>query len=226
MARQGKRYRADLEGWDREQPLALDEAVKRLKNFKKTKFDQSVEVCMNLGIDAKQADQLVRGSVSLPHGIGVSRRVIAFCQPDKVEDAKAAGAAEAGGEELVKKVQDGWMEFDVAIASPDMMRVVSKLGRTLGPKGLMPSPKSGTVTPDVPAAVKDYAAGKVEFRNDAGGNVHASVGKFSFDAEKLIANASAFIDTITRMKPAVTKGIFIKKITIAGTMTPGVQVIV
>ena len=226
MARQGKRYRADLEGWDREQPLALDEAVKRLKNFKKTKFDQSVEVCMSLGIDAKQADQLVRGSVSLPHGIGVSRRGIAFCQPDKVEDAKAAGAAEAGGEELVKKVQDGWMEFDVAVASPDMMRVVSKLGRTLGPKGLMPSPKSGTVTPDVPAAVKDYAAGKLEFRNDAGGNVHASVGKFSFDAEKLIANAGAFIDIITRMKPAVTKGIFVKKITIAGTMTPGVQVIV
>ena len=224
MATHGKRYRADLDGWDREKPLPLDEAVKQLKNFKKTKFDQSVDVCMYLGIDAKQADQLVRGSVSLPHGIGVSRRVIAFCQPDKVEDAKASGAAEAGGEELVKKIDGGWMEFDVAVASPDMMRVVSKLGRVLGPKGLMPSPKSGTVTPDVPAAVKEYAAGKVEFRNDAGGNIHVSVGKFSFDADKLIDNAQAFIDTITRMKPAATKGIFIKKITIAGTMTPGVQV--
>ena len=226
MARKGKRYQTDVEGWDREKPLPLDEAVKRLKSFKKTKFDQTVDICMTLGIDAKQADQAVRGAVSLPHGIGAARRVIAFCQPDKVKNAKEAGAVEAGGEELVKQIVDGWMEFDVAVASPDMMRVVSKLGRVLGPKGLMPSPKSGTVTPDVLGAVKEYAAGKVEFRNDAGGNVHASVGKCSFDGENLVENALAFINTITRMKPASIKGVYVKKITISGTMTAGVPVAV
>jgi large subunit ribosomal protein L1 len=226
MATPGKRYRADLEGWDREQPMPLDEAVNRITQFKKTKFDQSVEVSMHLGIDSKQADQAIRGSVSMPHGIGVARRVVAFCTEDKIEDAKAAGATEAGGAELVKKIEDGWMEFDVAVASPDMMRVVSKLGRTLGPKGLMPSPKSGTVTPDIIGAVKEYGAGKVEFRNDAGGNVQASVGKLSFDADKLRDNAQSFIDTITRMKPASTKGVFIKKITLSGTMTPSVRIAV
>lgn len=224
MARHGKRYRADESSLAQAEPVPLTEAVAKVKSFKPTKFDQSVEICMHLGIDAKQADQAVRGSVSLPHGIGVARRVVAFCREDQVEAAKDAGALEAGGEELVKKIQGGWMEFDVAVASPEMMRVVSRLGRTLGPKGLMPSPKSGSVTPNVVDAVKEFAAGKVEFRNDSGGNVQAAVGKLSFDQQKLTENAQAFIDTIVRMKPAATKGTFVQKISISGTMTPGVLV--
>ena len=224
MAKPGKRQRADLEGWDREKAVPLADAVTRLKSFKDTKYDQSVDLCIHLGIDAKQADQMVRGAVSLPHGIGKTKRVIAFCGADKVEAAKEAGAIEVGGEELVKKIEGGWMEFDVAVASPDMMRVVSKLGKTLGPKGLMPSPKSGTVTPKVAEAVKEYVAGKVEFRNDAGGNVQAVVGKKSFDATKLVENAQSFIDLIEKMKPAATKGHYIKKVSLSATMTPGVLV--
>ena len=203
-------------------PLPLDEAIQKLKTFKATKFDQSVDICLHLGIDAKQADQAVRGSVSLPHGIGVARRVIAFCKDDKVEPAKQAGAVEAGGEELVKKIEDGWMEFDVAIASPDMMRVVSKLGRVLGPKGLMPSPKSGSVAPNVVDVVKEFAAGKVEFRNDASGNLQASIGKFSFELAQLTENAQAFVDIILRMKPASVKGVYVKKIAVSATMSPSV----
>jgi len=179
---------------------------------------------MQLGIDPKQADQLVRGSVSLPHGIGKTKRVIAFCGEDKVEDAKAAGAIEAGGEELVKKIEGGWMDFDVAVASPDMMKTISKLGRVLGPRGLMPSPKAGTVTPNIAEAVTDYAAGKIEFRNDAGGNIHAVIGKQSFDAQKLAENAHHFISQVQKLKPAAAKGQYIKKVSMAGTMTPGVFV--
>jgi len=220
----GKRYRADFETVKQVTPLPLAEAIATVINFKKTKFDQSIDICLHLGVDPKQAEQMIRGSISLPHGIGKSKRVIAFCNPDKVDEAKAAGAIEAGSDELVKKVADGWMDFDVAIASPDMMRVVSRLGKTLGPRGLMPSPKSGTVTPKVADAVKEYAAGKVEFRNDEGGNVHAVIGKQSFDAQKLIDNAEAFLETINRMKPASTKGVYINSITLAGTMTPGVPV--
>jgi large subunit ribosomal protein L1 len=175
-------------------------------------------------IDPKQADQIVRGSVSLPHGIGQSKRVIAFCGPDKVEDAKAAGATEAGGEELVKKVEEGFMDFDVAIADPAMMRFVGKLGKVLGPRGLMPSPKAGTVTPDVATAVKEYAAGKLEFRTDAGGNVHVIIGKQDFEAQKLVDNADHFLGLIKKMKPASAKGQYIKKISVSGTMTPGVLV--
>ncbi|MCX5659990.1 MAG: 50S ribosomal protein L1 [Planctomycetota bacterium] len=222
--RPGKRYRADIEGWDREAAVALPDAVARLKTFKKAKFDQSIELCMHLGVDQKQADQNIRGAIAMPHGIGASKKVIAFCRDDLVAPAKAAGAIEAGGDDLVKKIEGGWMDFDVAISSPDMMRVVSKLGKVLGPKGLMPSPKSGTVTPEIEKAVREYSAGKVEFRNDTGGNVQAVIGKQSFDAQKLVDNAQAFIDTITRMKPAATKGVYIKRITLSGTMTPGVQV--
>lgn len=220
----GKRFRADIEGWDLEQAVPLADAVARIKQFKKTKFDQSVEICIHLGIDAKQADQALRGAIALPHGIGKSKRVVAFCKDDVTAKAKEAGAIEAGGEELVKKIEAGWMEFDVAVASPDMMRVVSKLGKVLGPKGLMPSPKSGTVTPDVEKAVREYAAGKVEFRNDAGGNIQAVIGKHSFDAQKLVDNAQAFIDNIMRLKPSSAKGQYVKKVTLSGTMTPGVQV--
>ncbi len=224
MAKKGKRYAADKASLKGVGPLPLAEAVKRVKAFKPTKFDQTVELCMHLGIDPKQADQMIRGSVSLPHGIGKSKRVIAFCTPDKVEEAKAAGAIEAGGEELVKKIEDGWFDFDVAVASPDMMRVVSKLGRVLGPKGLMPSPKSGTVTPNVAEAVKEYAAGKVEFRNDSGGNIHAAIGKHSFGEKELEENAQAFIKHISRLKPSSAKGQYIKSISLSATMTPGVPV--
>jgi len=224
MSTSGKRLKADLEGWDRDAVLPLAEAVAKIKSFKDTKFDQSIDICMHLGVDAKQADQMVRGAMSLPHGIGKTKRVIAFCSADKTAAAKEAGAIEAGAEELVKKVAGGWMEFDVAVASPDMMKIVSKLGRTLGPRGLMPSPKSGTVTPNVEEAVKEYAAGKVEFRNDSGGNVHTIIGKKSFSPDKLVENAQAFIDVIHKMKPAATKGLYVKKIAISGTMTPGIQV--
>jgi len=220
----GKRYRADCEGWDREKPLDLKTAVARLKQFKPAKFDQTINICLHLGIDPKAADQAIRGSVSLPNGIGKSKRVIAFCKDDIAKLAKEAGAIEAGGEDLVAKCAEGWAEFDVAIASPDMMRVVSRLGKTLGPKGLMPSPKNGTVTNDVVTAVREFAAGKVEFRNDTGGNVHCVVGKLSFPPEKLEQNVQAFIDIIQRMKPASAKGVYIKKVSLAGSMTPGVIV--
>jgi len=225
MARShGKRYRADSQKLDRVKVYPLNEAVAVLKGFKKAKFDQSVDICIHLGIDAKHADQLVRGSVSLPHGTGATKRVICFCPADMVEKAKAAGATEAGGEELAKKVEDGWMDFDVAIAHPATMKFVGKLGRVLGPRGLMPSPKSGTVTPQIEQAIQDYAAGKIEFRNDAGGNVHAPIGKLSFDEQKLTDNARFFLDQIVRMKPSAAKGQYIKKISISGTMTPGVLV--
>ena len=176
--------------------MPLAEAVALLKTFNTTKFDQTVEIAMRLGIDPKQADQLVRGSIVLPHGIGKSLRVVVFAKGDKADEAKAAGADEVGGAELAEKIKGGWTDFDVCIAAPDMMGVVGPLGKVLGPRGLMPSPRAGTVTPDVAKSVKEYKAGKVEFRNDAGGNVHAVVGKLSFDAPKLTENIQAFINHI------------------------------
>ncbi|MBL4809967.1 MAG: 50S ribosomal protein L1 [Phycisphaerales bacterium] len=200
------------------------EALAAVKKFTATKFDQSVEICMHLGVDVKHADQMVRGSVSLPKGIGKSKNVIAFCAPEHVKDALAAGAVEAGGDELVSKVKGGWFDFDVAIASPDMMRVMSVLGKVLGPKGLMPSPKNGTVTPKVADAVKDFAAGKLEYRADKGGNVHAIIGKMSFSEADLLENYNHFVTTIEKARPSTVKGQYVKKITLSGTMTPGVQV--
>jgi len=204
--------------------LSPAEAVAALRKFKTPKFDQTVNICMHLGIDPKQADQLIRGSIGLPHGTGKTSRVVCFCQSDKVAAAKAAGAVEAGSDDLVAKIEGGWMEFDVAVASPDMMRVVSKLGKVLGPKGLMPSPKAGTVAPDVIGAVKEYANGKQEFRNDDGGNVHGIIGKLSFADAKLVENLEAFIANIQKAKPASAKGTYVKKCTIAACMSPGVQV--
>ena len=220
--RYSKRFKECLEKSPKG-PLPLAEAVTALKDLKSTKFDATVELAMHLGIDSRQADQALRGSISLPNGIGQARKVIAFCEGDDAEQAKAAGAIEAGGEELVKKIQDGWMDFDVAIATPAMMRVVSRLGRLLGPQGKMPSPKAGTVVQKVGPAVKEYAAGKVEYRNDDGGNLHVPVGKMSFESDKLQENIEAFLTHIRRLRPASTKGTYIRKVCISATMSPSVQ---
>jgi large subunit ribosomal protein L1 len=207
-----------------EDPVSIEQAVALVKQFPVAKFDQSVDIVIRLGIDPKQADQLVRGSIVLPNGIGKSKRVIVFAKGDAADAAKAAGADEIGGDELAKKIKDGWTDFDVCIAAPDMMGLVGPLGKVLGPRGLMPSPRAGTVTPDVAKTVKEYKAGKVEFRNDAGGNVHAVVGKQSFSAEKLVENVNAFIQHIHHIKPHGVKGHYVKGITISATMTPGVKI--
>ncbi|MEX2217122.1 MAG: 50S ribosomal protein L1 [Phycisphaerales bacterium] len=218
-----KRQRANLEAAPKTE-VPAPEAVSALKKFKAPKFDQTVNVVMHLGIDPAQADQAMRGSISLPNGIGKSKRVIAFCQSDVAPKAMEAGAIKAGGEELVAEIEKGWMDFDVAVASPDMMRVISKLGKVLGPKGLMPSPKAGTVTPQVAQAVKEYAAGKVEYRADKAGNIHAVIGKMSFAEKALLENLEFFVKTIEKAKPGTSKGQYIKKIVVSGAMTPGVQV--
>ncbi len=225
MVKLSKRIKALLEKTpDTKTPRPLAEAVSVLKTFNTTKFDQTVEIVMRLGIDPKQADQLVRGSIVLPHGIGRTLRAIVFAKGDKIEEAKAAGADEVGGPELAERIKNGWTDFDVCIAAPDMMGVVGPLGKVLGPRGLMPSPRAGTVTPDVGKVVREYKAGKVEFRNDAGGNVHAVVGKISFDAAKLTENIAAFMQHVINLKPASVRGQYIKGISISATMSPGVRV--
>jgi large subunit ribosomal protein L1 len=204
-------------------PLPVDEAVGLLKSFNSTKFDQTVEIAIRLGVDSKQADQIVRGSIVLPNGIGKSLRVVVFAKGDKVDEARNAGADEVGGPELAERIKGGWTDFDVCIATPDMMGVVGPLGKVLGPRGLMPSPRAGTVTPDVAKTVGEYKAGKVEFRNDAGGIVHAVVGKLSFEKEKLAENVRAFLNYIQALKPATVRGQYVKSIAIKGTMTPGIR---
>ncbi len=205
-------------------PLPITEAVDILKKFPPTKFDQTVEIHMRLGIDPKQADQIVRGSLSLPHGIGKSKRVVVFAKGNLADDAKAAGAEEVGAEELAKKIKDGWTDFDVCIAAPDMMGLVGPLGKVLGPRGLMPSPRAGTVTADIGKTVAEYKAGKVEFRNDPTGIVHGVVGKLSFDPAKLTDNIRAFIDHINSLQPSSVRGQYVKSVSISATMSPGVMV--
>jgi large subunit ribosomal protein L1 len=207
-------------------PLPLAEAVEVLKKFPAPKFDQTVEIHMRLGIDPKQADQIVRGSIVLPHGIGKSKRVVVFAKGNLAEDAKAAGAEEVGADDLAKKIKEGWTDFDVCIAAPDMMGLVGPLGKVLGPRGLMPSPRAGTVTADIKKTVAEYKAGKVEFRNDPTGIVHAVVGKASFEPAKLVDNIKAFIDHIVGMQPSSVRGQYVKSVSISGTMTPGVRVAV
>ena len=224
MGKKSKRYRADIA----KQPkanLPLGEAVVALMKFNTTKFDQTIEVHMRLGVDPNQADQIVRGSLVLPHGIGKKQRVVVFAKGDAATAAQAAGADEVGGEDLAKKIKDGWTDFDVCIAAPDMMGLVGPLGRVLGPRGLMPSPRAGTVTTDVAKVVSEYKAGKVEFRNDKGGNVHAMVGKMSFEADKLSENIQAFISYVVNMKPQAVKGTYVRGVAICGTMSPSVRVI-
>jgi large subunit ribosomal protein L1 len=223
MKAKSKRYKKEAQQVGRE-TLSLDAAVDKIKSFASVKFDQTIECVLHLGIDPKQADQLIRGSLSLPHGVGKQKRVIAFCADADVEAAKKAGAIEAGTDELIQKITDGWLDFDVAIASPKVMGKAGKLGRILGPQGKMPSPKNGTVTDDVATAVAEFTAGKIEFRNDAGGNVHAVVGKQSFDKKKLVENIEAFVSHIKKVKPSSAKGTYIKKACLSATMSPGVMV--
>lgn len=223
MAIRSKRYRKDVEKV-KPTPVKIDDAVHTVKSFNKTKFDQTIDIVCHLGIDPEHADQLVRGSVSLPKGIGKTKKVIVFCNEGDVATAKAAGATEAGGDELIDKVSKGWTDFDVAIAHPSLMGKVGKLGRVLGPQGKMPSPKGGTVTADIATAVKEYAAGKIEFRNDKTGNVHSPVGKMSFSEGDLKENVVAFVNHLRRLKPATSKGQFFRKVCISGTMTPSVEI--
>ncbi|MBX3417366.1 MAG: 50S ribosomal protein L1 [Pirellulaceae bacterium] len=223
MKKQSKRYR-ELAKKVPASAVSLEQAITVLKGFSGTKFDQTVELHMRLGVDAKQADQIVRGSLVLPHGIGKTQRVIVFAKGAAADAARQAGADEVGQEDLAKKIQGGWTEFDVCIAAPDMMGMVGPLGRVLGPRGLMPSPRAGTVTPDVASAVRDYKAGKVEFRNDAGGNVHAVVGRLSFDAQQLKENITALIEYIQSIKPNAVKGVYVRGVFVAATMSPSVQV--
>ena len=217
-----KRYRQCLEKVPQGK-LSVAEAAEAVRQFPATKFDGTIELVMHLGIDPRQSDQQIRGSMSLPNGIGATRKVVAFCEDQDVDAAVAAGAVEAGSDELIKKIQDGWMDFDIAVATPKMMRNVSKLGRVLGPQGKMPSPKAGTVGDDVAKMVAEYAAGKVEYRNDDGGNLHVLVGKASFEADKLAENISAFIDQVKKLRPSTMKGTYIKKICLSATMSPAVE---
>jgi len=219
-----KRYRRACEGLEPNRACSLAEALERIKAQPSAQFDETVDIAVSTGLDPKKSDQALRGTISLPKGTGKSLRVVAFCPEDQAEAAKAAGAVEAGGEELVQKVSDGWLDFDVAVAAPPMMKFVGKLGRLLGPKGLMPSPKSGTVTENIPEAVAEFAAGKIEYRLDGGGNVHAPVGKKSFSAEDLAANVEAFVDQIRRSKPASAKSRYIRGVTLSSSMGPGVRV--
>jgi large subunit ribosomal protein L1 len=225
MAKPGKRFEAASGSIDRDKAYTLAEAVELLKAGPAPKFDESIDVAINLGVDPRHADQMVRGAIVLPHGIGKDTRVLVFAKGPKEKEAQEAGADYVGGEELAKKIQDeGWLEFERVIATPDMMSVVGRLGKVLGPRGLMPNPKLGTVTMDVATAVGENKAGKVEYRVDKTGIIHAVVGKRSFDAEKIIENAAALIDAVLRAKPAAAKGIYMKKISISTTMGPGIRV--
>lgn len=203
-------------------PVDLPTAVAAVKGFAGSKFDETVEIHMRLGIDPKQADQIVRGSLVLPHGIGKTQRVVVFAKDALADAARQAGADAVGQADLAKRIMDGWLEFDVCIATPDMMGVVGPLGRVLGPRGLMPSPRAGTVTADVATAVGEYKAGKVEFRNDSGGNVHGVLGKLSFSKEQLVDNAAAFIKYVESLKPNSSKGVYVRNVVLTSTMGPGV----
>jgi large subunit ribosomal protein L1 len=224
MAQHGKKYREALKLVDPTRAYPPAEAVDLVKQTSIVNFDPSVEAHLRLGVDPRHADQMVRGTVVLPHGTGKVVRVVVFAQGEKAQDALRAGADEVGGEDLVKKIEGGWLEFDVAVATPDMMGMVGKLGRILGRRGLMPNPKAGTVTFDVERAINEVKAGRVEFKVDKSGIIHAAVGKASFDAAALVANLAVLLDAINRAKPAGAKGTYLKGLTIASTMSPGVRV--
>ena len=221
MAKHSKRYREAAARIDRSAQYSPNEAFDILKDLPAPKFDETVEVAVRLGIDPRKTDQLVRGAVSLPKGLGKTVKVVVFAEGDKADAAREAGADEVGSDELAAKIQGGWLDFDVVIASPDMMKHVGKLGKVLGPQGKMPSPKSGTVTPNVGEAVNEFKAGKVEFRTDAGGNVHAPLGKRSFPTEDLVANFQAFLGHLSGMRPSAVKGTFVRRVSVSTTMGLG-----
>ena len=221
MTKRSKRFAAAFDRVDRTRQYEPKEALDLLKSLPAPKFDETVDVVVKLGIDPRKTDQLVRGAVSLPKGLGKSVKVVVFAEGDKATAAQEAGADEVGSADLAEKISGGWMDFDIVIASPDMMKHVGKLGKVLGPQGKMPSPKSGTVTPNVADAVKDFKAGKVEFRTDSGGNVHAPLGKRSFSVEDLHSNLSAFLDHLVSMRPSAVKGDFLRKVCVSTTMGPG-----
>ncbi len=221
MVKRSKRYKQASAMMEPGRIYEVKEALELLKSLPKVNFDETVEVAVTLGIDPRKSDQLVRGAVSLPNGLGKEVTIVVFAEGDKAAAAEAAGADVVGSADLAKRIQDGWMDFDVVVASPDMMKHVGKLGKVLGPQGKMPSPKSGTVTPDVAKAVTEFKAGKVEFRTDAGGNVHAPVGKRSFATDDLAANLTAFLDHLAGMRPAVVKGTFVRRVCVSTTMGPG-----
>lgn len=223
--KQSKRYRAAVDK-RKADPMSVADAIEALKKFDGTKFDQTVEVAIRLGLDTAQADQIVRGSIVLPHGIGKQQRVVVFAKGAKADEARAAGADFVGEEDLADKIKGGWTEFDACIAAPDMMKLVGPLGKVLGPRGLMPSPRAGTVTPEVGKTVEEYKAGKVEFRNDKGGNVQAMVGKLSFEAEKLVDNIQALLDKVNGLKPSSVKGTYVKSAHVSATMSPSVRLAV
>ncbi|MDQ3264908.1 MAG: 50S ribosomal protein L1 [Myxococcota bacterium] len=227
MPNSGKKFRASAELVDRNKRYGVTEAFKLLKQTAEkrgTKYDQSVDVALNLGVDPKHADQMVRGAVVLPNGIGKTVRVAVFAKGDKIKEAEAAGADVIGAEDLQKKIEEGFLDFDTVIATPDMMGVVGRLGKVLGPRGLMPNPKTGTVTPDLTKAIKEAKGGKVEFRAEKAGIVHVPVGKASFDAEKLEQNFTALIDLVMKLKPATAKGVYLQGIAVSTTMGPGIKV--
>ena len=225
MAKRSKRYKNDAKKVKSENPVSVPEAVELVKKFDSVKFNSSIEIAVRLGIDPKQADQLVRGSIVLPHGIGKTLRVCVIAKGDKAEEAKSSGADTVGDADLVAKIKEGWTDFDVCIATPDMMGLVGPLGKVLGPRGLMPSPRAGTVTMDVAKTIKEYKAGKVEFRNDKAGIVHAIVGKIRFDKQQLVENIESFIQYVQQLKPMAVKGVYVKSVTISATMSQGVKII-
>ena len=222
MRRHGKKYRAALEKVDASRKHTLEEGVAKVKEIAFAKFDETVELTMWLGVDPRKADQLVRGTVVLPHGLGRSKTVLVIAQGDKQREAQEAGADFVGGEEMVDRIKGGWLEFDAVIATPDMMRSVGQLGKVLGPRGLMPNPKTGTVTFDVKTAVQETKAGKVEYRVDKTGVIHVPVGKVSFDEQKIRENAKVLLDAVVKAKPSTAKGKYVKKVNLAATMSPGV----
>ncbi|WP_418791409.1 50S ribosomal protein L1 [Phosphitispora sp. TUW77] len=224
MPKHGKKYQDALKNIDRDTLLETAEAISLVKTTAIAKFDETVEVAVRLGVDPRHADQQIRGAVVLPHGTGKTAKVIVFAKGEKQKEAENAGADEVGAEDLVEKIQGGWLDFDVAIATPDMMGAVGKLGRMLGPRGLMPNPKTGTVTFDVDKAVKEVKAGKIEYRTDKAGIIHAPIGKVSFDTEKLVENFTTLLETLIRIKPAAAKGTYLKSITVSSTMGPGVKI--
>jgi large subunit ribosomal protein L1 len=221
-----KRYRNAAKNVEHGRRYPVDEALKILSDFPKAKFDETVNLAVKLNVDPRKADQNLRGALSLPHGTGKQLRVIAFCEGDLAEEAKAAGAIEVGGAELAKKIEDGWLDFDKAVAHPSQMRNVGKLGKVLGPKGLMPTPKAGTVTENVVEAVKEFAAGKLEFRTDSGGNIHLPLGKRSFSNDKLSDNLQHVLNHLKAIRPSAVKGVYIQRASLSGTMTPGVHIAV